>query len=457
LLTPITPLLLTIVSLCAAPQTYVLEAPDNVWDISVLDVNGDSVRDVFALCCDEKSYPLRKSMCVYVADASGAYPGKPSYTLPLDAAVSTLFFAEVDGAAPKELVAADASGAVVFRLSEKGFEKIAEPRFNSLLPNNSKEPLFLKDAAADLDGDGVDEWLIPMPAGFDVRTAQGLLASIPCDVVSEIHHAESTYIVHRLPACQPFSLPDDGGKGLAFLSDEFADFAYGGQWAKRERFRIPVNLEEKWEASAKMADVDGNGFPDLMVTQTKGTINLRTQTQIYVSTGPFKYPETPTATYLSKGAIASPAMRDVDGDKKLDVVLIRIPFGVKNLINFFVRGKLSVDADVYLFNGKDFGAEPVFSTSLTMDAPEGREQVAYAMDDFNGDGRLDIAFGQASDVFVVHTGEPERFVSAKPWQKLSVPSFGLARPFDLNGNPAKDILLFHPSGQNSKRVEVIVF
>jgi hypothetical protein len=28
---------------------------------------------------------------------------------------------------------------------------------------------------------------------------------------------------------------------------------------------------------------------------------------------------------------------------------------------------------------------------------------------------------------------------------------------DLNSNPAKDLLIFHPGGGNSKRVEVILF
>jgi uncharacterized protein (DUF2141 family) len=444
-------------ALSAAPQTFVLETPENVWDVAALEIDSGRSRSVFVLCCDEKSYPLRKALCVYAADDTGTYAPKPVFTIALEPSVSTLFFAEVDGQAPKELVAADAAGATIYGFRNGSHEALGTPRFSSLLPNNSKEPIFLKDAAKDLDGDGIDEWLIPVPTGVEVRTPKEALASVSCDVVSEIHHGESTYIIHRLPACQPFDLTDSPQKGLAFLSDEFADFAYGAQWVERERFRIPVNLEEKWEASAKMADVDGNGFPDLMVTQTRGTINLRTQTQIYVSTAPFKYPETPTATYLSKGAIASPVMRDVDGDKKLDVVLISIPFGLKNFVNFFVRGKISVDAAVYLFNGKDFGSAPAFSTSLTMDAPEGREQVAYAMDDFNGDGRLDMAFGQADDVFVVHTGEPERFVSAKPWARLSLPSFGQARPVDLNSNPAKDLLIFHPGGGNSKRVEVILF
>jgi len=439
------------------PATFVLQTEQNVWDVAVADPNQDGFGDVLALCCDETSYPLDKSLCLFHANGAGAYGEAPAAALPLQPQTGALFLAEVDGTAPQELVAADAGGATVYQYREGRFEVIAEPRFVSLLPSNSKEPLFLKDAAADLDGDGIDEWLIPVATGFAVRHADTLLATVSCDVVSEIRRNDSTYISHRLPACTLFELEGTAHKGLAFLSDEFADFAYGDEWSKRERFRVPVNLEEKWEASAKMADVNKNGFPDLMVTQTKGTINLEALTHVYVAGEPFQYPEQPTASFVSKGAVASPALLDVDGDERLDVLLVSIPFGLKNFMNFFLRGKVSVDVAVYPFNGTDFGSKPAFSTTLTMDAPEGRERVAYTMGDFNGDGRLDVAFGKEDNSMAIHTGEAARFVSARPWVTLNLPCFGVARPYDLSGNPAQDILLFHPGGQNAKRIEVIVF
>lgn len=455
--------MITTIFLCAflaadsAPKTYVLNTAENVWDVTVEDINGDKFRDVFVLTCDETSHPLKKAVCGYIADAEGVYPAAPTVSLPLDPSIGALFFAEVDGAPPRELIVTDGMGATVYRFTATGFEVMDRPRFSSLLPTGCKEPVFLKDGAIDLDGDHIDEWLIPVPTGFELRHVNGPVATLPGDVVSEVRRVNGTYIMHQLPAYYPFTMQGASAKALAFCSDEFADFSYGDGWAQHQRFRIPLNVKEKWEASAKMADINNDGFPDLAVTQTRGTVHLEALSHIYVASAPFTYPDTPTATYVNKGAIATPELIDVDGDKRLDVVLISVPLGLRNFINFFLRGKLSVDVQVYLFNGKDFGAEPAFETALTMDAPEGREQVAYTMGDFNGDGRMDVAFGQANDVLAIFTGEPGRFVSAKPWVALTLPSFGLARPFDLNGNAAKDIVMFHPSGKNSKRVEVIVF
>lgn len=452
-----TPCLLLLLTLAAAPQTYTLNAPENVWDVAVEAMDGNSARAIFALTCDEKSRPLKKSVCAYVPDAAGAYPATPTVTLPLDPAVSSLLFAEVDGTPPRELVALHAAGATVYHFTGAEFQTVAAPVFSSLLPSGSKEPIFLKDGASDLDGDKIDEWFIPVSTGFELRHMDGPVASAAGDVISEIRRTNDLVIVHHLPAYLPFKLDGQDTKAIACCSDEYADFSFGPGWKDRQRYKIPLNVEEKWDASAKMADVNNDGFPDLAVTQTRGTIHLEAVSHVYVATKAFTYPEKPTATFATKGGISTPELVDVDGDKRLDVLLISVPLGFKNFVNFFIRGKLSVDAQVYLYNGTDFGKEPAFETSLTMDAPEGREQVAYVMGDFNGDGRQDIAFGQSAEELAVFVGEPGRFLSSKPWVSIKVPAFGIARPFDLNGKNGKDVVMMHPSGKNSKRIDAIVF
>lgn len=452
------PLFLSLAMLAQdAPRTYVLNADKDVWDVAVEELTGDKLAEILLLTCDETSYPLEKSVDVHAADVSGAYGGAPTVSMPLAPSISALFFAEVDGTKPRELIAVDASGAQVFHYTAEGFELREQPRFNSSFPNKTKSPLFLKDGALDVNGDGVEEWFIPVASGYELRTVNSVLKLAECDVVSEVFRREGTRIYQRFPAYRTFDMKDQPQKGLAFLSDEFADFLYGSGWNEHQRFKIPVNLEEKWEADASMADINNDGFPDLLVVQTKGTLNLQVQTQVYVATAPFVYPEKPTASFVTKGAIAEPGLKDVNGDKLLDVLLISIPFGLKNFVNLFMLKKVSVDAQVYLFNGKDFGEKPAYDASMSLDAPEGRERVAYTMADFNGDGRLDVAFGQKNDALTIHAGDPDRFVSSKPWVKLELPSFGDARPYDLNGNAAQDIVLFHPAGENAKRVEVIVF
>lgn len=434
-----------------------LAAPQNVWDVAAEDLDQNGFADILLLCCDERSDPLNNLLAVYMAGADGTYPAEASFTCPLDPAVGVLFLAEMNGQPPREVVAAQALGAQVYGFENGALRPRTKIEFASLFPTAAKQPVFVKNVNFDLDGDGRDEWLVPVPQAYEVWDGKTRKARITCDVVSELRRGDAISITNRLPAVQAFDLAGSPAKALAFLSDEYADFATGSNWTERERIRIPVNLAEKWDASAKMADVNNDGFPDLLVTQTKGTVKLESQTQVYIAPEPMKYPDKPTASFSAEGSIASPALLDVNGDGMRDIVVIRIPFGVKNIINFFVRGKLSVTAQVYYFNGKDFGDRPAHETNLTLDAPEGREEVAHAMEDFNGDKRLDLCLSESRDELAFFAGGEDSFVASKPFATFKIPSFGRVTALDLNQNEAKDCVLIRTSGKEQKRVDVILF
>ncbi len=446
-----------LLSLALDPQVYTLEAPQPVWDASWSDMNQNGHQDILLLIHDEDSYPLQKQIALYLASDEGNYPKQPSRILSLPEETGAVFLAEADGTPPVEMVAAHANGAFVYRFADGDFVLFKQTAFTSLLPSYSREPLFIKHGAKDLRRDGIDEWLIPTASGLDIRTADGLIASVRCDVISEMRSGDGIHIVHRLPDYQTFIVPGEEQLGLAFLSDEFADFAYGENWTRTFRFRIPMNLEEKWDASAKMADINGNGFPDLIVTQTRGTVRMYAETQVYLAEKPFEYPETPSAVFSASGAVSSPMPLDVNNSGQQDLVFIRIPFGVKNLVNYFMRGKISVRAEVHLFADGAFNSAPDYAANMTMDAPEGRERVAYVFGDFTGDGLADAAYGRANDKFAFYEGHPERFIASRPWTVLDMPGFGTARTCDLNGNSAKDIILFRPGGENAARADLIVF
>ena len=440
-----------------SPQLHTLTATQNVWDVAAADMNGNGNKDILLLTNDETAFPPHKEVALFLADEQCAYPPRATLRLVLPNEVGAVILAETDGAPPVELIALHAGGAYLYRYTDDGFHLCEQVEFHSLLPSRSREPVFMHNGAKDLRRDGIDEWLIPTADGLEIRTREGLVAAVSCDVVSEMRRSDSVVIVHRLPDYQTFELEAESTLGIAFLSDEFADFAYGDNWAKRRQFRIPMNLEEKWDASAKMGDITGNGFPDLVVTQTRGTVRMESETHVYLASEPFVYPETPNASFTSSGAVSSPVILDVNNNGRLDLVFIRIPFGVKNIVNFFVRGKLSVRSDVYLFDGDRYGDSSDYSTSMTMDAPEGRQRVAYTFGDFNGDGLADVAYGRSEKQFNIYTGDAKRFVSSRPWQSFELPSFGSAAPHDLNGNSAMDIILFRPGGDLATRVDVIVF
>ena len=73
-------------------------------------------------------------------------------------------------------------------------------------------------------------------------------------------------------------------------------------------------------------------------------MNLTTTTQVYIAPEPMKYADKPTATFTAEGSIASPSLLDVNNDGLRDMVVIKVPFGLKNIMNYFMRRKVTVTA-----------------------------------------------------------------------------------------------------------------
>ena len=440
----------------AAPTQHVLNLPLPATDIHLEDINSDDIKDIFIVSVDSNN-DYAKKVYAYLSDPDHTQHDAPTFTLPIEAKTGALFFAEVDGTAPRELVTVHATAATVYTFKENTFQKTKTTSLFALLPTNAQEPLFLKKSAQDLDNDGIDEWILPHPEGFALQHADKTLAIIPCDMRSEFRRGETMYIYNRLPSFTTFQSPDSETKGIACLSDEYADFAYGDNWEKHYRFKIPRSLEEKWEANAQIADINNDGFPDIAVTQTKGTVNLESKSQIYIATAPFEYPSTPNAEFNSKGALSAPMLRDIDGNDTLDAIVFNIPFGLKNIMSFFLRNKVSVNIGVHEYENNTIAPKPTRSTSLSLAAPEGREIIAHTLGDFDEDNLKDLAFTKSPEEFVIHSGDPESFLQSSPMATFNIPAFGVAKTGHLNANTNDDIILIHPGGDNNKRVDLLLF
>ncbi len=451
---------LTITCVCAAQCTAAqLTTPLPVTDLATADLNSDGVEDIIALCAKNGDAGVEKSVAVFLSNEQGVHDTTPVVT-PLPSVSGPAFMAACEVGTPKSLIVRVPSGAAVYTWGDKGFTKKSITPLSSILPVDLREPRFLPKTAHDLNEDGIDEWLIPAAQGFTIHNADKLLHEVRCDTVSRLQAIESSgalIITHNAPAIHVFDLPDGGGHAIAFLTDEYADFAFGPNFEKHARFKVPVNVADKWDTMAQLHDITNNGLPDLVVTQTQGTINLKVQTQIYLAEEPFVYPDTPSASFDTKGSFAMPMLIDVNGDEYADLVTIKIPFGVTFFANLLLRQKLKFKVDAHMFENGGFAEEPDISSNMTIDAPDGREQAAYTLGDFDADGRLDVALGSGGNRLRIHRGEAGKLMSSDPWQTLDVSPIGTARALDLNHSGGDDLIIFHPGTDQGNLIEVVLF
>ncbi|MGC9053300.1 MAG: FG-GAP repeat domain-containing protein, partial [Candidatus Hydrogenedens sp.] len=298
---------------------------------------------------------------------------------------------------------------------------------------------------------------IPTSKGVTIFKDLSPISEIDFHIFHEIYSGNNMTLFYQFPVIYPLKKSKENPKPVSFLGDKEITFAYGENWKLTKKIKIERKNPEKWDSTYRLGDINNDGFPDILFTETQGTINLKTILYIYISEGAYKYPANPQFEYKIKGAVSLPIIKDINNDGKDDLILFNIPLGLTNFINFFLRGKMSVETKVFLANTNYLSSKPDYQTTMTMDAPDGKDQIAYAIDDFSGDGILDIAYGQSQNTIQINIGLQEGNLKTKQWTKVSVPAFGIIRTSYINDNKSKDIIIYRPTGKNKERVDIILF
>jgi len=450
-------ILLSWVLAVSSPVPQTLDTPFPVWDAIVEDINHDGNPDVLALCKPDDPSIRLKYLFVFMSKGKGLFNSKPDVKFELEPRTGLFMVGDFLVGDHKEILVTTPGGCIFLRFQDGSFVQVGESKFTSLLPTYTLKPRFLRDSVSDMDGDGIDEWVMPVPGGLMIQNTQGFSRFLEGDNTSELMDVGGLTVIHRLPDVHIYDQKDVETKSIALLSERRVDWYEGQAWEEHGDFDIPVQLKENWEARTKLEDVNGDGHPDLMVTQTKGTIDLSTMVQIYLFNASTRYPKKPTFQTTFKGGVTNPTLFDVDKDGDMDLVLINIPFSFKNMANFFLRKKMSVRIDIHFFNGKSFSKKADYKQNFTLDAPDGQERVGYSLGDFSGDGYTDVAISQGRDLISVYTGGKERLLSARPKYQFKLPAFGVLSTQDINVSGGRDLLLFRSVGKDNKRIDVICF
>jgi hypothetical protein len=219
--------------------------------------------------------------------------------------------------------------------------------------------------------------------------------------------------------------------------------------------------EEFNQIRTAIQDVDGDGFPDLIVYRNLGKVSLfesmRTQI-IFYRGGPKGWDESkPTQILNLKGISIDPALIDVDGDGKKDLVVSSLR---TDLVTNALRALFnSVTISYYVFrwdkDAKKFHETPDFSRDMKIDLSrlEGSGSIPYAYfwGDYDGDGvadllsldeegALNIDPGEATSGF--WSGEKLDFPDGKR-VRIEVETSNSLKIQDLNHDGRADILLWY--------------
>jgi hypothetical protein len=452
----LTAILLATTAIAAEPRTYEMRTYEDVWAIAYEDITGNGWKEILAFGRNDDSESLEKYLSVFIANSGvGGFPEEPTFRLTLPEDMGVAFFARTRHEGQRDLILANGEEFTVLRYDGETFVVVDTLAIPSLLPTSAARPAYIGDLVHDLTGDGLDEWLLPVAGGFNIVHADGRIVHVKAEVASGLSGTGGMRVSHRMPEVIPYRTGDSGPYDLAFLGENFIDFAMGPDWQTTRRITIPDSGNERARKSPQVKDVNGNGLPDVIVTEGEGNLNIRMQTMVWYAEAPGVYPEKPSRVFEARGAYAEALFADVDGNGRLDVAYVQIPVNVNFFINYFLRQRVSIQVEVYMQDETGFQSSPDMRSRINITAPDD-EELAYTLGDFNGDGRLDIAFGQ-DDVLEVYIGETDRFISRRPWVAVDIPPFGSAKAVDLTGNGRDDIVLARPSQDKREIIRVVLF
>ena len=436
----------------------------------LIDLDGDGFGDLLWTGTEGMPPTERRVLHAHFGTPTGSLRDAPDWSAPLPEGAVAYDLADVDARAGAELllllrdrltlvslhgrmpalrdIAVPAAPTIAIVQDERGMDRLAIARAGLGAPLRLLVPGLGQASLLEPDGEPVATLEVGARANYFVPPRPG-----PVIAESEIE----IYLDH--PRLATGDVDGDGRADLlasdrhelrVFLQRE--DGGFDGAADRRIALRR-LSMEDHIRSSGSVRiephDFDGDGRVDLLIATSAGSIfGGTTEVTLHRNTGGTWNLDRPDQRFEPRRGVSSHNLRDLDGDGRSELVSIRIPTGVLEIVEMLVTRAIDVEVSLHRPDEtQPFREEPWLAwrqdvaMSFETFRPIGFLPTADA--DVNGDGRTDLLGSGDGDRLQLQLGDPKRgFARRSTSQPLD--TGGRIRFGDLDGDGGADFVVYDP-------------
>ncbi|MEE9442523.1 MAG: VCBS repeat-containing protein [candidate division Zixibacteria bacterium] len=439
------------------------------------DFNGDGRTDLAFFINEDFG---QRSILVFIQRESGRFPPGPSQKILLSASVNMAQCADLNTDGKTEIHIIDSEGMWVFEYDSNGFRD--QPRHTAQVATvfigGIKNRILSHEFIYSLPDKNIA--LMPVMDGYEVWTYSGnkFSRSSRLDFSHDIQAAESSIkLFVSSPVVYSFTFPkiysgDSNGDSrydiYLLWPDRLQIFTQGSngefdnQVSTQYRFR---ELTHDNICQAAMADVNNDGYLDLISCQSKGGLSeAETEVSLYDASLLRSGNVNPTQSISLTDICGNLIIDNFDNRIGLELVIPAIELGIMSTVKKMISNKTDLHLLIY----------PIDNLGRLPDDPEVRRKITCRLDfdranpvggfrldwsaDFTGDGLPDLITADGGSQLLFYSGSTEEYLEGRAFLVIDITDPDILKPVRLNNDNRADLMIIHYPNGGINRVTLFI-